>query len=186
MERILDAAARSFAERGFDATTMESIADGAGTSIGSVYQFFRKKPDVFQAVAERALETIRTAFFAESGAGTFERPWREQVDRLIDLYAHVESESVDVRALNANVHLYGLYQEQDLALMRQLAELFATGIASLTPELNQAARQRVALSVIEYATSVFFFRRLAPPQEAAARLEEGKRMVMGYLAGYLD
>src|SRR5271163_3338078 len=56
VERILDAAAVVFADAGYEAATTEAIAERAGTSIGSLYQFFPNKRALFDGVARRHLE----------------------------------------------------------------------------------------------------------------------------------
>ena len=53
VERILAAAAEEFVSQGFDGTTMTAIAARADTSIGSVYQFFRDKPAILDALVDR-------------------------------------------------------------------------------------------------------------------------------------
>ncbi|GAA1289473.1 TetR/AcrR family transcriptional regulator [Pseudonocardia aurantiaca] len=53
VDRILLAAAEEFAAKGFDATTTSAIAARAGTSIGSVYQFFEDKSSIVDALVER-------------------------------------------------------------------------------------------------------------------------------------
>jgi AcrR family transcriptional regulator len=53
VDRILLAAAEEFAVNGFDSTTTSAIAARAGTSIGSVYQFFGDKASILDALVER-------------------------------------------------------------------------------------------------------------------------------------
>src|SRR5882672_9002926 len=60
--RILDAAARVFGTVGYEAATTEAIAKAAGTSIGSLYQFFPNKHALFDAIANRHLERARALF----------------------------------------------------------------------------------------------------------------------------
>src|SRR3984893_8176245 len=50
---LLEAAAAIFAEVGFEAATMRDIAERAGASIGSLYQFFPNKEVVAQAIKTR-------------------------------------------------------------------------------------------------------------------------------------
>ena len=47
---LLEAAAAIFAEVGFEAATMRDIAERAGASIGSLYQFFPNKDVVARAI----------------------------------------------------------------------------------------------------------------------------------------
>jgi AcrR family transcriptional regulator len=60
--RILLAAARAFAERGFHATTTRDIAAGAGLSPAALYVYFRSKEEVLHQIAASALDfTIEVA-----------------------------------------------------------------------------------------------------------------------------
>lgn len=56
--RILDAAAEAFAERGYDATSMDEIAERIGASKGTVYYSYRSKIDIFLAVYERGMLSL--------------------------------------------------------------------------------------------------------------------------------
>jgi TetR/AcrR family transcriptional regulator len=57
--RILEAATREFAERGFDAGRMDEIALRAGVAKNVLYYYFGSKDDLFSAVLERTYEAIR-------------------------------------------------------------------------------------------------------------------------------
>lgn len=57
VERILDAAAQVAAERGYAATT-NHIADAAGVSIGTIYQYFADKDAIFDALQARHVERL--------------------------------------------------------------------------------------------------------------------------------
>jgi AcrR family transcriptional regulator len=52
-ERVLAAAGRVFARRGFDATSLEAIADEAGFSRGAVYYSFADKDELFLELLDR-------------------------------------------------------------------------------------------------------------------------------------
>lgn len=51
--RLLDATASTLAERGLDNTTTNHIAEKAGVSIGSLYQYFPDKDSLIEALLER-------------------------------------------------------------------------------------------------------------------------------------
>lgn len=55
---LLEAAGQVFAEKGYDAATMTAIAARAGSSIGSLYQFFPTKDEVAQALLQRYLDAL--------------------------------------------------------------------------------------------------------------------------------
>jgi AcrR family transcriptional regulator len=53
-ERVLSAAADEFAERGYDAASLNRIIDRSGISKGSLYYYFDDKADLFATAMERA------------------------------------------------------------------------------------------------------------------------------------
>ena len=55
-ERILDAAERLFAERGFDATPTSSIAESAGVPKGLLFYYFPTKSDLLRALVSERLD----------------------------------------------------------------------------------------------------------------------------------
>lgn len=59
VEQILDAAEGVFAELGVGETTMQVIADRAGSSMGSLYHFFPNKDAIVEALGARYAEVIR-------------------------------------------------------------------------------------------------------------------------------
>lgn len=73
IEQILHAAAVVFAERGYDAATTNAIAQQAGISPGSLYQFFKNKDDIAGALAGHyagRLAELRAEVFARSDLDT--------------------------------------------------------------------------------------------------------------------
>jgi AcrR family transcriptional regulator len=55
-ERLLDAAAQVFAERGYRAASVEDIASAAGVTKGAVYWSFESKEDLFFALMEERVD----------------------------------------------------------------------------------------------------------------------------------
>jgi AcrR family transcriptional regulator len=53
--RILDSALKAFVERGYSATTMDSVARAAGVAVQTVYFTFRTKGELLQATYEHAV-----------------------------------------------------------------------------------------------------------------------------------
>jgi len=61
VDALLAAAAEVFAAKGFDAATMTQIAAQSGSSIGSLYQFFRTKEAVAEAVLGAQVDALWVA-----------------------------------------------------------------------------------------------------------------------------
>lgn len=59
---IVDAAERLYAERGWDAVTMDQVARAARLSRALVYVYFHDKEELLYAIGERALRTLNESF----------------------------------------------------------------------------------------------------------------------------
>ncbi len=66
---ILDAAEVLFRRKGFQATTLDEIAESADVSVGSVYVHFTTKAGLYMALVERALELNEQAMAQVAAAG---------------------------------------------------------------------------------------------------------------------
>lgn len=52
-EKILNAAGEVFAQKGFDAATMQDIMEKCGLSKGAIYHHFKSKEEIMQALGDR-------------------------------------------------------------------------------------------------------------------------------------
>ncbi|NPU90500.1 MAG: TetR/AcrR family transcriptional regulator [Gammaproteobacteria bacterium] len=64
VETLLDATARCIAERGLDGTSTPIIAELAGVSVGSLYQYFESKEELIEALVERIASDVTRALDA--------------------------------------------------------------------------------------------------------------------------
>ena len=90
VEAILEAAARVLVEEGFERTTTNRVADVAGVSIGSLYQYFPNKESLLTELAERHMEAMlgQLAQMAEALAGaTLEDAVRVYVRAMLAAHA---------------------------------------------------------------------------------------------------
>lgn len=89
-ERILDAAARIFDERGYAGATTNHVAAAAGISIGSLYQYFPNKDAILYALAQRHLaasaSVVATAVAATDERAGPEEVVRNVIDAVVDLH----------------------------------------------------------------------------------------------------
>ncbi len=131
VERILEAAARLFDEVGYAATTTNRIADVAGISIGSLYQYFPNKDALLVALADRHVADAATRLGAVAAALRIEDPPLEVVvgtfvraavelndsDRLHGLLAHTAPRTPSLEA-RLELLLAGVAEEVRLHLVR--------------------------------------------------------------------
>ena len=90
VERILDAAAHVFGERGYAATT-NHVAERAGLSIGSLYQYFPDKDALLVALHDRHLEQVAGQVVGQGPTRDPETWVRWLVAELIDASSRPEA-----------------------------------------------------------------------------------------------
>src|ERR1700690_1679391 len=59
-ERILDAAVRVFAKKGFHATRVSEVAKAAGVADGTIYLYFKSKDELLVSLFEDRVERLLT------------------------------------------------------------------------------------------------------------------------------
>src|SRR5262249_58296010 len=90
VEAVLDAVVRVLKRDGFDAITTNRIAEVAGVSIGSVYQYFPDKRAIFVALHQRHVDQIDRvveARLVEYAASSLEDLVRAMVEGMIEAHA---------------------------------------------------------------------------------------------------
>ena len=103
-ERLLDAAARTFARKGYAGATVEEIAEAAGYTIGALYAHFSGKQELFLELmssrANRRRAAVAEIFRADDG--------RDPVDALAEFLERTGSPDPDLMALRAEFWLYAV------------------------------------------------------------------------------
>ena len=67
-DRLIDAAGRVFAERGYRGATMREIADRAGANLAAAHYHFGSKQDLYREVARACFERLEQRLAASGGA----------------------------------------------------------------------------------------------------------------------
>lgn len=185
-DAIVDAAAFLFADQGFDGTTMDAIASRAETSIGSVYQFFDNKTDIFRAVAERCLEASRQLFTRLVTPAVATSDWEPLLDAAVDAFYALQETEPAYRAIWANLQLYDEFAEADEAMLREMIEGTAVLFGIWRPDVEEDRRHMIAKMLVTTISSLLLFIAREEKREARAMVEETKRMLRGYVAGHLS
>lgn len=119
VERLMGAAARAFADKGFHATTTRDIASGAGLSPAGVYVHFGSKEELLfnlsRAGHESALLALREAVASAAGP-------REQLAGLISTFSAWHAEQYEIARVVAyeHHHLTPEHHAEVLALRKQI------------------------------------------------------------------
>ena len=181
VERILDAAATVFGERGYDAATTEEIARLAGTSIGSVYQFFPNKLAIFNAISLRYLDRARALFDTFVTPASVEMPWPDLLDRAIDAFAAFHEDEPGFRAILLNWRVSAELLLANDAVNRELAKRAEVVFVAQAPGLTPRRRALVATIIIEVVSSMLILGVRRGPEESRAILAETKMLLRRYL-----
>ncbi|TIY01434.1 MAG: TetR/AcrR family transcriptional regulator, partial [Mesorhizobium sp.] len=86
VERMLAAASALIAEQGSDAMRMGEVAERAGVSIGSLYQFFPDKRAIVWALAERYTAESQACIAAALAEVSDAEGLRRAFSELVDIY----------------------------------------------------------------------------------------------------
>jgi AcrR family transcriptional regulator len=162
-QRILDAALEVFAELGYERSTIDRIAQVAGCSRVSTYQYFSGKDDVFRHLAGQVARQLRASAEALEPVTPDAAGWaalRAWVARYGDIYARyepvfrafgtaAESDATlaggSVRAGERNIALFQSKVSTTALPPRQLDPAVSLLLAGATRSLDFASILRMAL-----------------------------------------
>lgn len=142
---ILEAAGQLLVETGFRGASTNAIARRAGVSVGSLYQYFASREDVFRALAARhreAMHALAAQAVARIEAGA------EPAEALPGLLeAMVEAHRADPGLMHAmKTQLDHLETESDRAREARALEEVVARVARRLPGPEDEARARVWLA----------------------------------------
>jgi AcrR family transcriptional regulator len=123
---ILAATARVLVRDGFDRASTNRIAEAAGVSIGSLYQYFPSKEALVAALVERHIEEMSAALEAEMAA-LADAPLATVVRRMVTLMLRAHAVAPELhRVLNEQVPRVGrLHRVHEVeARMQRLARAY--------------------------------------------------------------
>ncbi|TQS22244.1 TetR/AcrR family transcriptional regulator [Microbispora hainanensis] len=187
MSEILDAAAAVFAEQGYEKATTNAIAAAAGISPGSLYQFFRSKEAVAQALTDRFTAQMRDAHgeaFAPAGlAALAALDLDDLIDRVVDPLVAFNIANPGFKALFARPDMppglataAGPIQSALLGRVEAILAVRSPGLSA--PERARSAR--VLVQIFQAMTPVVV--AAASEEEREAEVRELKKVLRGYLA----
>jgi AcrR family transcriptional regulator len=181
VEAILDAVIRLLKREGVKAVTTNRIAEVAGISIGSVYQYFPDKRAIFVALHERHVEEIdrvvETKLVAHA-ASPLDTLVRAMVEAMVEVHA-LDPELYELLLTEVPHRAQG---ERDFAV--RLHGAFRLAIASRAHELKTPRDLDTVVFIVTHmveALSHGAVLRRPPRLSLAEAKEEAARAVLAYL-----
>jgi AcrR family transcriptional regulator len=124
--KILDAAARTFRDKGYAATTLNDIADAAEIRAASLYYYFRSKEDLLDAVFGIGMQRVVDAVRQRSAALPANATLAQRIQVAIE--AHLEMLLQQGDYTSANIRIFGQVpksvQRKQLPLREDYAEFW--------------------------------------------------------------
>jgi AcrR family transcriptional regulator len=185
VDALVEATARILVKEGFDKASTNRIAEVAGVSVGSLYQYFPGKEALVVAVIERHQQEIMQTVRGEL-ADVLAQPVEQAVRKLV---------AVAVKAHRVNPRLHRVLAEQIPRVgkleklegfNRENYTLFRTYLESHRDELrvdDLELASFVCVTTIEALThnAVLHHSRMLSDEKMEALIDETARLVTGYL-----
>ena len=187
IEALLQATARIVVKEGFDRASTNRIAEAAGVSVGSLYQYFPSKEALVAAVIERHQQQIMQMVRSELSEVS-SQPLDQVMRRFVAVA--VEAHRLDPqlhRVLAEQIPRVGKLEKLE-TFSRENFSLFSTYLEGARDELgvdDLELASFVCVTTIEALThnAVLHHSRVLTDDRMEALIDEGARLVTGYLKG---
>ena len=176
--RIIESACRLFIDQGYHGTSMRQIAQAADLALGSIYNHFATKDEIFAAVLDtyHPWREIPAAVQAAQGA-TDEESLRDAARRILSVWS-ARSELVRLHSIE-QVEFQG----------QHLAQLYESTVAQIAEGAHgESAMRGIPVSLLVRAYFGLFFAYLAGEQfaKAALPIDLGQKPVDFFADAYLQ
>jgi len=128
--QLITAATEVFAEQGFQNTAVAQIAERAGVSLGTFYQYFRNRDEVLLAMVNSQLDWMRT----RSGPGWHVGDGVAGLERVLRIYIEGYTRVIDMSRVWESV---SQTEPEMIALRREAGRRITNDFAA---ELSRAAK----------------------------------------------
>ena len=186
-KRIIDAAVSVFAEKGYDAANTNEIAKAAGIAVGSLFQYFKTKENLFRYVIQQGAGIIETDIGAILKA---EISGREKLHRLMLLTVRACQKYPEYQQLYHEITATG-NRDFIVDIARELESYAAAGLIKLIKQGQERGDIRTdlpaevlaftvdnAMVMMQYSLSTPYFKgraqlyQVAEPNEFAEQMTE--------------
>ncbi len=182
VDAILTATARVLVKDGYDRASTNRIAQIAGVSVGSLYQFFPNKQSLFATLRKRHFDELDEVISRMEGLRSL--PLRSAIRAAVDLMIRVHAVDPELhKSLEEEVP--GMDVERNRGIERRLHGLVLSGLEERRAELLPRDLELAAFMVVHtvealtHGAVVHYPERLTDDRFA----EEATDMIVRYLVG---
>jgi AcrR family transcriptional regulator len=178
---FLEAAAELFTEIGFEATTMQAIADRSKSSIGALYNYFPDKQSVAATLLSGYAEELRWRL-----KSLMDHSEKLSTAQFAGLFIDCIVEFAQARPAYLNLHTAPIRFRRDPAARQALRAIIANAFLSKNPSLSperSLLAANVAVQIIKGTINLYLESDAKTKPLAVA---EFRRVLTSYLEGVLS
>jgi AcrR family transcriptional regulator len=184
VEQIVQAAAQVFTEKGYSGATTNHIAEKAGVSIGSLYQYFPNKDAILATLAKRHIETGGNMLMGlVAGRNLLETDLTQLLHLFIDATLKLHTENP---RLNNVILSEAAWTGEAMAKLHELEDQFIDQLALVLdhhPQVSVKNSRHTAYILIHIVKDLCHEFVIHPPEEI--REEEFVEEMVAMIGGYL-
>lgn len=181
VERMLAAATELIAQQGSDALRMSEVAERAGVSIGSLYQFFPDKTAIVGTLVERYNEAGRRCIADGMADVKNAEEMRRAFSALIDIYYKIFLAEPVMRDIWFGAQADKALREAQLADSRRNGALVAAALKRIRPDVDPDALETSAFIAMHLGEEAMRLAISVPRAEGDALVEAYKCMALAVL-----
>ncbi|WP_434724361.1 TetR/AcrR family transcriptional regulator [Mesorhizobium sp. RIZ17] len=183
VERMLAAASALIAEQGSDAMRMGEVAEKAGVSIGSLYQFFPDKRAIVWALAERYTAESQACISAALKDVEDAEGFKSAFSELVDIYYQLFLAEPVIRDVWSGTQADKALRALELADSRANAEFLVAVLKRLRPDADPVQLETTAFLVWQMGEAAVRLAISVDREEGDRLVEAYKRMALRELVG---
>ena len=178
---FLQAAAELFAETGFDATTMQAIADRSASSIGALYNYFPDKQSVAATLLSRYGEELQWRL-----QSVMEHSEKLSTVQFAGAFIDCIIEFAQERPAYLNLHTAPIRFRRNPAARKALRSIVANAFRTKNPALSSERALLAANVAVQIVKGMINLYLESEPKTKALVVAEFRKVLSSYLGEVLS
>lgn len=184
IDSLLNAAEEVFAEVGYERATTNLIAQRAGASPGTLYQFFRNKEEVAFELAHRHIERFKAIQALYLTEDSVDDDLTATIDSTVDPLLSFEQSVLAMEAIELAMVLNPELRSKAASQHQSGVERLSRMIKSVLPRLRNSEVMRVYTACGAIFHGFLPVIRTAAPRQRGPLIKELKTVLYRYLEPY--